>query len=205
MDNMELPTISRRRALVYALAVVVALVVGGRFLLGTPAASKPAASTGDLSVPALEAVPTETSAEAAKLVVHVAGAVRQPGIYVLPEGSRIDDAIREAGGPRRRALLDRLNLAAPLVDGQQVFVPLRGTSAAGDAPAVSAAGPPAPVNLNTATLEELDALPGVGPVTAANIVAYRAEHGPFASIDELDAIPGIGPARLEQLREVAVV
>jgi competence protein ComEA len=113
----------------------------------------------------------------------------------------VDDVIRAAGGPRRSAVLDLLNLAAPVVDGQQVLVPARGSPGNAEASAATVpAGPPAPVSLNTASVEQLDTLPGVGPVTAQKIVDYRTEHGPLASIEELDAIPGIGPARLEQLR-----
>jgi competence protein ComEA len=139
---------------------------------------------------------------APKLVVHVVGAVRRPGLYRLPDRSRISDAVKRAGGPTRRADLSAVNLAAPVADGLQVVVPAReAPGRAGGEPPSS--GPQGPVRLNTATLEELDALPGVGPVTAQKILDYRQQHGAFASIDELDAIPGIGPARLEQLREVA--
>jgi competence protein ComEA len=131
--------------------------------------------------------------------------VRRPGLYELAEGSRVDDAIEKAGGPKPKAVLEQVNLAAPVVDGQQVVVPARSRAApatadaAGTGPSSSPAGP---VHLNTATLQELDSLPGIGPVTAQKILDYREAHGAFRSIEELDAIAGIGPTRLEQLREV---
>jgi competence protein ComEA len=140
-------------------------------------------------------------APARTVVVHIVGSVRRPGLYELAEGSRIDDAIRKAGGTKPRAALELVNLAAPVADGQQIVVPARSAPGAGAAGASDVASTPAgPVHLNTATLAELDALPGVGPVTAQKILDYRAEHGAFQSIEELDAVSGIGPARLEQLK-----
>jgi competence protein ComEA len=208
MDNMRMPEVSRARALAYLVAVIAALVVGGRLLVGSDSGDAAATSKPVATLAAHELEPGSDApsvAEQPVLVVHVAGAVRRPGIYEVPDGSRVDDAIVAAGGAKRGARLDMLNLAAPLGDGQQVLVPGRGSVAGSAAPAASATGAPAPVSLNTASLEELDALPGVGPVTAQRILDYRAEHGAFASIDELDAVPGIGPARLEQLRELVTV
>jgi competence protein ComEA len=192
-----IPQISRGRALAYVVVLLALLAVGGRYALdrseAPPAPVRPAAL-----VAAKPAPPP-------LLVVHVVGAVHRPGLYRLPEGSRIDDAIREAGGPRRRAALELVNLASPVADGQQIVVPVRGEGA----PAVSGApgGPAGPdvggrVRLNSATLEQLDALPGIGPVTAQKILDYREEHGAFQSVDELDAVPGIGPTRLADLREL---
>jgi competence protein ComEA len=139
-----------------------------------------------------------------KLLVHVVGAVREPGLYRLDDGSRVDDALRAAGGPKPKAALDLINLAAPVADGQQVIVPWRGRGdGAGGSAAAGAAGAPAgPVHLNSATLEQLDTLPGVGPVTAQKILDYRNEHGAFSSVDELDSVPGIGPARLAELKKL---
>jgi competence protein ComEA len=134
------------------------------------------------------------------LVVDVAGAVRRAGLYRLPQGARIADAIARAGGASSRADVDLVNLAAPLADGEQVLVPARGTAAPGGGPA----SPTAPVDLNSATAEQLDTLPGVGPVTAQKIIDYRQAHGPFRSVDDLDAIPGIGPSRIENLRGLVV-
>jgi competence protein ComEA len=138
------------------------------------------------------------------LVVHVVGAVHRPGLYRFAARSRVADAVVRAGGATRRADLSLINLAAPLADGTQVVVPVKAPAGAGAGG--TAAGPTAPagpVHLNIATLEQLDTLPGVGPVTAQKILDYRQKHGAFSSLEELDAIPGIGPARIEQLRDVA--
>jgi competence protein ComEA len=139
----------------------------------------------------------------ARLLVHVVGAVRRPGLYRLKDGSRYADALRAAGGATGGAALEQVNLAAPLADGLQVVVPrlapVAGAGAGGAAPA-----PPGPLHLNVATLEQLDELPGVGPVTAQKILDYREQHGAFTDVEQLDAIPGIGPARIEQLRELVV-
>jgi competence protein ComEA len=131
------------------------------------------------------------------VVIDVAGKVRRPGLYHLPAGSRVDDAITAAGGPRRGVNLSTLNLAAVLVDGQQILVGVPGQAPAPvGAPGVAAGSadgaPIAPVSLNTATLEQLETLPRVGPVTAQKILDYRAAHGSFTSIDQLKDVSGIG-------------
>jgi competence protein ComEA len=187
-----MPPISRARALAYAVVLLVVLTVAGRVALGGEA--EPAAGVQSIALDVEEEPPRE-------VVVHVAGGVLQPGLYRLPEGSRVDDAIAEAGGARPRAALDLVNLAAPVADGQQVIVPLRGSVSAAAGPAASDLGTTGgKVHLNSATLEQLDELPGVGPVTAQQIIDYRTANGAFRSVEELDAVPGIGPARLEQLR-----
>ena len=178
--------VSRRRALVLAAAALVLLVVAGRTLAGAGAAGSP---------PAAALVP-ERAATAPKLVVHVAGAVRQPGLYRLAEGKRVADAVARAGGATAPADTAAINLAAPLADGMQVLVPSRVPGAAGGK---AVAGR---VSLSSASVAELDELPGIGPVTAQKIVDHRLAHGGFRSVDDLDAIPGIGPARIEQLREL---
>jgi competence protein ComEA len=194
-----MPSISRRRALAYAAALLVLLVVGGRLALdGGEAPAKPAEAP---------LVPAEPAA-APPVTVHVVGAVRLPGLYRVAEGSRVDDAIKKAGGPRPKAALELVNLAAPVADGQQVVVPTKGKQTGAAAPTGAtggAAAPAAPVSLNSATLEQLDTLPGVGPVTAQKILDYRAANGAFSSIEELDAVPGIGPARLEQLKPLVTL
>lgn len=153
------------------------------------------------------------------LVVHVAGAVKHPGVFVLAPGSRIFQAVDAAGGALPAAELAALNLAAPLTDGLQVFVPTKEQAAKmlpnpgsvlapeqGPGPAGNnQAGPPALLNLNSATLAELDTLPGVGPVLAERIVQWRTDHGPFATVDALDAVSGIGAKMLAGLRDLVTV
>jgi competence protein ComEA len=183
--------VSRRRALLIAAAALALLAVAGRTLAGAGTATeRPAA-----------ALLPEREAAAPALVVHVAGAVRRPGLYRLAEGKRVADAVARAGGATAPADTAAINLAAPLAEGMQVIVPRRVAVAAGAAGA-SGAGPAPRISLSSASAAELDELPGVGPVTAQKIVDYRAAHGGFRSVDDLDAIPGIGPARIEQLREV---
>jgi len=193
---MEMPSISRGRALAYGALALVLLTLGGKALLGGPdRAGAPAAGLRSEAV--LDAEP----AQAPELVVHVVGAVRRPGLYRLPDGSRVDDAIAKAGGPTAKALLAGVNLASPLADGQQVVVPRRGPpGTAAVVPGTPGSG--AKVSLASATIEQLDELPGIGPVTAQKIVDWRTTHGPFRSVDDLDDVPGIGPARIEQLREL---
>lgn len=194
---MRMPEISRGRALAYGIALLAFLTVAGRVALGG-AEERPARQVSSAALEVEEAPPQE-------LVVHVAGAVVRPGLYRLPEGSRIDDAIALAGGSRPKGALEAVNLAAPVVDGQQIVVPRRGETPAGASPGsgppgVASPEPAAKVSLNSATLEQLDSLPGIGPVTAQQILDYREANGAFRSVDELDAVPGIGPARLAQLR-----
>jgi competence protein ComEA len=190
----ELP-FSRRRALVGAALLLAALVLGGRLLLHAGAAA-PAAP------PPLPPVAATSTGPPPEVVVDVVGAVRRPGLYHLAQGARIADAVERAGGATSRADLALVNLAAPLADGEQVVVPRRGSGGSSPGSAAPAGAAGGPVHLSSATLEQLDALPGVGPVTAQKILDYRAKHGAFGSVDELDAIPGIGPARLDQLRDL---
>jgi competence protein ComEA len=139
------------------------------------------------------------AAGSARLVVDVAGAVRQPGLHELLPGTRIADAVAAAGGATGKADLNAVNLAAPIADGEQIVVPARSSGAAGVSSG-AAPLPTAPLDLNSASLEQLDALPGIGPATAQKILDYRQAHGSFHSLAELDAVPGIGPGRLEQLK-----
>ena len=138
------------------------------------------------------------------LVVHVAGAVVNPGVYTLRVGARVVDALAAAGGAAADAQPDAVNLAAPLVDGARIYVPRRGEPAPATAVVspVSSRAPAGPIDLNGATVDLLDTLPGVGPATAAAIVAYRTDHGPFASVDDLAKVHGIGPAKLEAIRSM---
>lgn len=198
-DMPEIP-LDRRRVLVAAVVLVLVLALGSRFLLRP----KPAVVPPPVRVAAPSLAGSGT-APSSKLYVYVVGAVRRPGLYRVADGARVADAVARAGGTTRKAQLELLNLAARVADGEQIVVPRR--SAAGGAIAAGAgaagAATTGPVHLNTATLEQLDSLPGVGPVTAQKILDFRQKHGSFSSVDDLDAIPGIGPARLAQLREAA--
>ena len=136
-----------------------------------------------------------------RVVVDVAGEVERPGVYKLPASARVEDALEEAGGPTRRADLSQINRAAKVEDGRQILVPARAPRGGAVAAGPGSAPADAPINLNTATLEQLDTLDGVGPATAQKILDYREEHGGFGSVDELDQIPGIGEKRLAALRE----
>ena len=145
-----------------------------------------------------------TGLPSSRVVVDVVGAVRRPGLYRLAHGSRIADAVTRAGGATSKADLAQVNLAAPLADGEQVVVPRRGPAGVVGVGVSSGTTTAAPVQLSTATLEQLESLPGVGPVMAQKILDYRQAHGAFQSVDELDAVPGIGPKRLDQLRDLVV-
>jgi competence protein ComEA len=126
-------------------------------------------------------------------------------LYNVPQGSRVADAVARAGGVTRKADPAALNLAAPVADGQQVLVPARLPRAVAAAQGTPVPGVPAgPIQLSSATAEQLDSLPGIGPATAQKILDYRAEHGAFRSVEELDEVPGIGPTRVEQLRGLVV-
>lgn len=152
-----------------------------------------------------------TPSTAGELVVHAAGAVAVPGVHRVPAGSRVADLLAAAGGASPDADIDRVNLAAALVDGQRVWFPRLGepepplvVDPAGGAAGPEAGGgvPAGPVDLNTATAEQLDTLPGVGPATAAAIIEHRERNGPFRSVDALLDVPGIGDAKLAQLRDL---
>jgi competence protein ComEA len=133
------------------------------------------------------------------VVVDVTGAVSRPGVYRLPAGSRVNDAVERAGGPGPRAEVEGINLAARLADGQQVVVPEKARGAV----AMSAPGATpesGPISVGNATVEQLDTIEGIGPVTAQKIIDFRTQHGGLSSLDQLDQISGIGPATMESLR-----
>lgn len=210
-------------------AVAVLVVVGMAFLRSAspaPRLTLPKAEPG--SAPVAEGsggasgstVPGTTPLT---VTVHVAGAVVHPGVYAVPAGGRVTDAILAAGGPSADGDAEQLNLAAKVSDGDRVYVPKQGEQA--PAPAVGSSGsgsgsasasasasggkaggaPAGPVDLNAATAEQLEALPGVGPATSKAILAYRSAHGRFRSVTELLDVPGIGPAKLEALRPLVKV
>jgi competence protein ComEA len=188
-----MPDLSRAQLVVYGAVAVAVLLVGARAIgSGGGEGSAPEtavaapAGSGGFSV----------SASGGDLVVDVAGAVRRPGVYRLPSGARVVDAIGRAGGAAGGAMLEGINRAARLTDGQQVVVPARAQGAA----AAATAAPDAPIGLGGATVEQLEEIDGIGPVTAAKIVEFRDEQGGLASVDQLDQVSGIGPATMESLR-----
>ena len=191
---MDLHTLTpAQRRLLFGVVLLGALLV-----LGVPRLLHRGA--GHVAVPLLRPPRSaHAAAPSSKLVVDVAGAVRQPGLHELAPGTRIADAVAAAGGATAKADINAVNLAAPIVDGEQIVVPARGSGAAG-ASSGAAPSPTAPLDLNSASLEQLDALPGIGPTTAQKILDYRQAHGSFHSIAELDAVPGIGQGRIEQLK-----
>ncbi len=163
-------------------------------------------TTADAAPPPAPTIAVQGESEGGgKVTVDVAGEVKEPGVYLLASGARVEEALERAGGPSRKADLSQINRAAKLEDGRQVLVPpkaSRSAIAAAPAPGGSVpAAPEQPINLNTATLEQLDTLDGVGPSTAQKILDYRTEHGGFTAIEELDQISGIGEKRLAALRE----
>ena len=228
----DVTEISRRQFAVYLVAVVLVVLLGGRALRADAGSSGQAGAvpTGGFTARAelgggppgegpsgpTSAGGVEVHAEAERLLVHVAGAVRRPGVYELPGGARIRDAVTEAGGGRAGADLDALNLAAKVTDGQQVLVARRiaarsqPTAAAAATPGVTAqaaagTGAPGPaagatVNVNQADAVQLEVLDGVGPAIALKIVDWRMQNGPFKTVDDLALVPGIGPKKLEAMR-----
>jgi competence protein ComEA len=195
-----MPELSRAQLLVYGAIAIALLLVGARWLRSAEDADAGAASGGlAAAAPGAGGGSFEVESGGDGVVVHVAGAVRDPGVYRLPQGSRVTDAVERAGGGTAAALPEGINLAAELADGQQVVLPARtgaGATVAGAAGSLAAG----PVSLGTATAEQLDTIEGIGPVTAAAILEFRDEHGGVGSIDDLDQISGIGPATMEALR-----
>jgi competence protein ComEA len=190
-----MPDLSRSQIAVYGAIAVALLLLGARAIRAegssSEAASSYASDGGGFTV--------HSSGSSGDVVVDVTGAVARPGVYRLPAGARVTDAVERAGGASGGALLEAINLAARLADGQQVVVPKRGPAGASLATG-AALGEEGPISLGTATAEQLDTIDGIGPVTAQDIIEFRDEHGGLSSIDQLDQVSGIGPATMESLR-----
>jgi competence protein ComEA len=193
--------LSRSQLAVYAAIGIVLVLLGVRAVREQSASGSTPA--GGAAQPAqLSSEPVGSGGPPASngdVVVHVAGAVDEPGVYRLPAGSRVADAVGRAGGGTGRSDPNAINLAARLADGQQVVVPLR--SGIGPATTSVAATEDGPISLGSADQAALETIDGIGPVTAADIIQFRDENGGISSIDQLDQIPGIGPTTIESLSD----
>jgi competence protein ComEA len=220
-----MPELSRTQVLVYGAVAVALLLVGARAIRGEGGSTgsggdstwsdsggswsdsgggsdsgEGGSDTGEGGSEEGGSDDFQLSGEAGDVVVDVTGAVQRPGVYRLPAGSRVDDALQRAGGAGAKAELEAVNLAARLADGQQVVVPERAPGGAAAPAAGGASAEEGPISLGSATVEQLDTIDGIGPVTAEDIVGFREEHGGLSSVDQLDQISGIGPATMESLR-----
>ena len=204
-----MPAGSRSTLLVWVVAGVLAVLAGAR-LFGSGEGTPPpvAIDRAGGAAPGGSGPPRGAPVAGREIYVHVAGAVRRPGLMRVPEGARVATALERAGGPAGRADLTLVNLAARLQDGQQIVVPGRGAAAVASGSAAAAelnkaaaAGAGAPVHLSTATAEQLDEIDGIGPTLAERIIEFRDENGGFRSLDQLSEVDGIGEKRLATLRE----
>ncbi|HEX9967051.1 MAG TPA: ComEA family DNA-binding protein [Solirubrobacterales bacterium] len=194
-----MPDLSRSQLFVYGAVAIALLLVGARSIRAEGRGESFGASAS-FSSDADAGGAIRFDSTGPDLVVDVAGAVQDPGVYRLPAGSRVVDALARAGGPSGGARLEAINRAARLVDGQQVVVPKRVAGAPALSGSLGAPAEAGPISLGSATVEQLDTIDGIGPVTAEKIVEYRDQHGGLASVDQLDEVSGIGPATMESLR-----
>jgi competence protein ComEA len=198
-----MPDVSRSQVVVYGAVAVALLFVGARAIRAEGSSGPSYSSSSGTGTGASSSDGGEfgfsSSGQGSDVVVDVTGAVQRPGVYRLPAGARVTDAVDRAGGASGKALLEAVNLAARLADGQQVVVPELGP---GGVPlsVAGATGQEGPISLGTATAEQLDTIDGIGPVTAQKIVEYRDQHGGLSSVDQLDQVSGIGPATMQSLR-----
>jgi competence protein ComEA len=194
-------SLSRSQLLVYGAVGVALLLLGARWIR---ASDSRGAEAGGVSYSSGSGSFTVDAEGGEDVVIDVAGAVARPGVYRMPAGSRVNDAVQRAGGASARGDTEAINLAARLADGQQIVVPARVSGPAGvaaGAPGSDSAVASGPISLGAATIEELDTIEGIGPVTAQSIVDYRDQHGGLSSVDQLDQIDGIGPATMDALRD----
>jgi competence protein ComEA len=199
-----MPELSRSQIAVYGAVAVALLLLGARAIRaegsdGSDYQSASSFASDSSSTGGGDDITVDSSGSGGDVVVDVTGAVARPGVYRLPAGARVTDAVGRAGGATDGALLEAINLAARLADGQQVVVPKRGPGGAPLATA-GAASEDGPISLGSATAEQLDTIDGIGPVTAQKIVEYRDQQGGLASVDQLDQMSGIGPATMQSLR-----
>ena len=202
-------TARRLRVLPLRLVVVTGVLsIGGSIAVAALLVRSTAASGTVAPTVTVPPATTPTTTEGPGIVVQASGAVRSPGVYRLPMGSRVVDLLERSGGPAPDLDLDRVNLAALLSDGQRVWMPRTGEAAA---PIVSGAGgggtssTPARIDVNHASVEQLDALPGIGPTLAAAVVADRERHGPFRSVDDLLRVKGLSRSKVDALRDLVVL
>jgi competence protein ComEA len=200
-----MPELSRTQVMVWGAIAVALLFIGARAVRGEGGEAGGESTYADYSTSDESEEETfSVEGSGGDVVVDVTGAVAKPGVYRLPEGSRVEEAVQRAGGATGKAELDSLNLAARLADGQQVVVPERVPGAPPGSTAVTggaSAEEEGPISLSTATAAELDTIDGIGPVTAEDIIKFREERGGLSSVDQLDEISGVGPATMEALRE----
>jgi competence protein ComEA len=211
--------LSRRQIYAYVALAAVVVAVGVRYVIVPGSAGSPAGEELVLAPVSPSAEAAASPSAAPDVLVYVCGAVRSPGVVHLPAGARVADALEQAGGATPKAELSAVNLAAKVTDGQQIVVPERGTTAPAAAAAGATAGgaatsagsgaaaavPGALVNINTASLAELDTLQGVGPSTAQKIIDYRTSSGGFKTIDDIKNVPGIGDAKFAALKDFITV
>ena len=193
-----MPGLSRRQIIAWSLAGLVVLAIGAGYLRSHLVATQRGAPTAvTIGIGTKEERP-------ARIKIHIVGAVARPGLYDADASARVADALQLAGGPTPTADLAQINLAAKIADGQQLIVPEKGVASAASA-GPSASSSKQPVNLNSATADQLMDLDGIGPKTAQKIIEYRDAHGGFKSVEELLEVPGIGPAKLEQIKGQVVL